>query len=129
MRIMEQPDITSLPQNLEAEQALLGAILANNKAFEKVSEFLKPQHFADSMHAKIFEVISKLITRGHVADVITLKNYFEQEGSLDLTLSTTLPAKIWTPTPMNKSNRRKSVFLNCQTKATSTAALWTFHKP
>ncbi len=79
---MEQPDITSLPQNLEAEQALLGAILANNKAFEKVSEFLKPQHFADSMHAKIFEVISKLITRGHVADVITLKNYFEQEGSL-----------------------------------------------
>ena len=82
MRIMEQPDITSLPQNLEAEQALLGAILANNKAFEKVSEFLKPQHFADSMHAKIFEVISKLITRGHVADVITLKNYFEQEGSL-----------------------------------------------
>ncbi len=82
MRIMEQLDITSLPQNLEAEQALLGAILANNKAFEKVSEFLKPQHFADSMHAKIFEVISKLITRGHVADVITLKNYFEQEGSL-----------------------------------------------
>lgn len=82
MRTMEQPDITSLPQNLEAEQALLGAILANNKAFEKVSEFLKPQHFADSMHAKIFEVISKLITRGHVADVITLKNYFEQEGSL-----------------------------------------------
>ncbi len=80
---METPEITSLPQNIEAEQALLGAILANNKAFEKVSEFLKPQHFADSMHAKIFEVISKLITRGHVADVITLKNYFEQDGTLD----------------------------------------------
>lgn len=80
---METPEITSLPQNIEAEQALLGAILANNKAFEKVSEFLKPQHFADSMHAKIFEVISKLITRGHVADVITLKNYFEQDGTLN----------------------------------------------
>ena len=80
---METPDISSLPQNIEAEQALLGAILANNKAFEKISEFLKPQHFADSMHAKIFEVISKLITRGHVADVITLKNYFEQDGTLD----------------------------------------------
>ncbi len=73
----------TLPQNIEAEQALLGAILANNKAFEKVSEFLKPQHFADSVHAKIFEVISRLITRGHLADVITLKNYFEQDGSLD----------------------------------------------
>ncbi len=79
---MEKPDASTLPQNIEAEQALLGAILANNKAFEKVSEFLKPQHFADSIHAKIFEVISKLIMRGHVADVITLKNYFEQEGTL-----------------------------------------------
>ena len=76
-------DVSKLPQSIEAEQALLGAILANNKAFEKVSEFLKPQHFADSTHAKIFEVISKLITRGHVADVITLKNYFEQEGTLN----------------------------------------------
>ncbi len=79
---MEKPELTSLPQNVEAEQALIGAVLANNKAFEKVSEFLKPQHFADSTHAKIFEVISKLILRGRVADVITLKNYFEQEGSL-----------------------------------------------
>lgn len=75
-------DTTKLPQNIEAEQALLGAILANNKAFEKVSEFLKPQHFADSTHSKIFEVITKLITRGHISDVITLKNYFEQEGTL-----------------------------------------------
>ena len=80
---MEQIDAASLPQNLEAEQALLGAILANNKAYEKVSEFLRPYHFADSIHAKIFEVIAKLIQRGHVADVITLKNYFEQEGSLN----------------------------------------------
>lgn len=80
---MEQPDITTLPQNIEAEQALLGAILANNKAFEKISEFLKPQHFADSMHSKIFDVISKIITRGRVADVITLKSFFEQDGSLD----------------------------------------------
>ena len=79
---MEQIDPASLPQNLEAEQALLGAILANNKAYEKVSEFLRPYHFADSIHAKVFEVIAKLIQRGHVADVITLKNYFEQEGSL-----------------------------------------------
>lgn len=78
-----KPDNTVLPQNLEAEQALLGAILVNNKAFEKISEYLKPFHFADSIHAKIFEVISKLIQRGHIADVITLKNYFEQEGSLN----------------------------------------------
>ena len=75
-------DMAKMPQNLEAEQALLGAILANNKAFERISEFLKSTHFADPVHAKVFEVISKLILRGHVADVITLKNYFEQEGTL-----------------------------------------------
>ncbi len=79
---MEQPDTSKLPQNLEAEQALLGAILANNKAYEKVSDFLKPQHFAEGVHAKVFEVMQKLIERGHIADVITLKNYFEQEGTL-----------------------------------------------
>ena len=79
---MEKPDTSLLPQNLEAEQALIGAILANNKAYEKVSEFLKPQHFADKIHSKIFDVMSKLLQRGHVADVITLKNYFEQEGTL-----------------------------------------------
>ena len=80
---MEKLDATRLPKNIEAEQALIGAILANNKAFEKVSEFLKPVHFADSTHQKIFDVMSKLITKGHIADVITLKSYFEQEGTLN----------------------------------------------
>lgn len=68
---MEKIDAASLPQNIEAEQALLGALLSNNKAFEQVSDFLKPAHFADAVNAKIFEVISKLISRGHVADTIT----------------------------------------------------------
>ncbi len=80
---MEKIDTSNLPKNIEAEQALIGAILANNKAFEKVSEFLQPQHFADAIHAKIFEVMSTLMKRGHTADVITLKNYFEQEGVLN----------------------------------------------
>ena len=80
---MENSELKNLPQNIEAEQALLGAILANNKAFEKVSEILKPEHFAETSHQKIFEVISILLQRGHVADVITLKNYFEQSGSLN----------------------------------------------
>lgn len=80
---METLQPEQLPKNIEAEQALLGALLANNKTFEKISEFLRPEHFADPIHSKIFDVISKLITRGHVADTITLKNYFEQNGSLD----------------------------------------------
>ena len=79
---MEELDITRLPKNTEAEQALIGALLANNKAYEKVSEYLRPKHFADPMHAKVFDVMARLIQKGHVADVITLKNFFEQEGTL-----------------------------------------------
>lgn len=80
---MEELDVTRLPRNIEAEQALLGALLANNKAYEKISDFLRAEHFSDPIHIKIYDVISRLIARGHVADVITLKNYFEQEGSLN----------------------------------------------
>ena len=80
---MEKPDIASLPQNIEAEQALLGALLANNRAFESISDYLKPNHFADPVHAKIYEVISKLILREQAADTIMLKRYFEQEGTLN----------------------------------------------
>ncbi|MBP5615471.1 MAG: replicative DNA helicase [Alphaproteobacteria bacterium] len=80
---METPDLDKLPKNIEAEQALLGAILANNKAFEKVADFLSPKHFADPVHAKIFEVMSSLMMRDRSADVITLKNYFEQQGTLN----------------------------------------------
>ncbi len=72
-----------LPQNIDAEQALIGAILINNKTFEKTSEFLKDHHFADSIHGKIYAVCGKLINRGHVADPITLKDYFTQSGELE----------------------------------------------
>src|SRR3546814_18366879 len=70
------------PSNDEAEQALLGAILANNAAYEKVSDFLRPEHFADAVHARIFEACGKLIERGQVANAIQLKNPFEQESEL-----------------------------------------------
>ena len=79
---MEKPDITSLPRNIEAEQALLGVLLVNNKAHESISEYLRSNHFSDPIHAKIYDVISKLILRERGADIITLKNYFEQEGTL-----------------------------------------------
>ena len=80
---MEELDVTRLPRNIEAEQALLGALLANNKAYEKISDFLRSEHFSDPIHVKIYDVIARLITKGHVADVITLKNFFEQDGTLN----------------------------------------------
>ena len=70
------------PVNFEAEQQLLGALLANNKAYERVSEFLLPQHFADDRHARIFEAIGQLASRGMVANPVTLKTRFEQDQGL-----------------------------------------------
>ncbi len=78
----EDAGYRSPPMNLEAEQALLGAVLANNAAFEKVSDFLFPQHFADPVHARIFEACGKLIERGQIANAIQLKNLFEREELL-----------------------------------------------
>ncbi len=70
------------PVNYEAEQALLGAILANNAAFERVADFLRPEHFAERTHGEIYEACGALIDRGQVANAITLKNYFEQSEAL-----------------------------------------------
>ena len=71
------------PRNIEAEQALLGAILANNHALEKVSEFLKPIHFASPVHAAIYKAILSLHSRGHSADPVTLKGYLANDNILD----------------------------------------------
>ena len=63
------------PHNLEAEQALLGAILVHNEAFDRVSDFLEPTHFYEELHGRIFEVARQLIRAGKVATPITLKTY------------------------------------------------------
>ena len=73
----------SPPHNFEAEMALLGAILSNNRAYDRVIEFLRAEHFADGRHGRIFEAAGRLIELNQIADPITLKNYFEADGSLD----------------------------------------------
>ena len=65
------------PHNLEAEQALLGAILVNNEAMDRVSSFLDPQHFYDPLHQQIYETAGKLIHVGKQATPITLRTFFE----------------------------------------------------
>lgn len=61
------------PQNPQAEQALLGALLANNRAFDQVVDILEPHHFADQVHALVFEAIRTRLVDGHTADPLTLK--------------------------------------------------------
>jgi replicative DNA helicase len=70
------------PHNTEAEQALLGALLANNAAHSRVAEFLLPEHFSEAVHGRIYGAISKLIDRGQRADPVTLKTLFDQDGAL-----------------------------------------------
>lgn len=77
-------NIRVLPNNIDAEQSVLGAILINNNCFEKVSEFLCPQHFYSEIHRKIFQSIKILIEQGLVADPITLRAYFAKSDELSL---------------------------------------------
>ena len=75
----ELPVFRDAPHNLEAEQALLGAILVNNEAVDRVSGFLKPEHFFDPLHGRIFETAAKLIMGGKRATPITLKTFFQND--------------------------------------------------
>lgn len=69
------------PQNIEAEQAVLGAILVNNRALEKVSEFLQANHFVHPIHSKIYAACRNFIEQGRIADTVTLKPLFIHDDS------------------------------------------------
>jgi len=65
----------SAPHNIEAEQALLGAILVNNEAFYRVADFLDPEHFFEPVHRRIYEVAAQLIRGNKVATPVTIKTF------------------------------------------------------
>jgi replicative DNA helicase len=71
-----------LPHNLEAEQALLGALLIDNRSIEQVNEIITGAHFFMPVHTRIFDAILKLADRGQQASPVTLKNYFETDSDL-----------------------------------------------
>ena len=72
----------TMPHNLEAEKGLLGAIFINNRAYETVSDFLRPEHFAYAQHGRIFEAAAKLIERGQIADPVTMRRFFEADENM-----------------------------------------------
>ncbi|MET0674984.1 MAG: replicative DNA helicase [Bradyrhizobium sp.] len=69
------PAYRSAPHNIEAEQGLLGAMLVNNDAFYRVSDFLEPKHFFEPLHQTIYETASSLIRMGKIATPVTLKTF------------------------------------------------------
>ena len=68
-----------LPNNIEAEQSVIGSILLTNEIFDEVSLIVSSKNFYDPIHKRIFEALEKLIYGGLLANPITLKNYFEKE--------------------------------------------------
>ncbi len=68
-----------LPNNIEAEQAVIGSILISNEIFDEINTIISHSNFYDPMHQRIFQAIESLIYKGMLANPITLKNFFENE--------------------------------------------------
>ena len=73
-----QTETNELPNNIEAEQSVIGSILVSNEIFDEINMIVANKNFYDPMHQKIFSAIEKLIYSGMLANPITLKNYFEK---------------------------------------------------
>ena len=72
-------NFSELPNNIEAEQSVIGSILLNNEIFDDINTIISSKNLYDPMHQKIFSAIENLIYKGMLANPITLKNYFENE--------------------------------------------------
>ena len=72
----------SMPCNIEAEQAVIGSILVSNDIYDEITPIIDSEKFFDPIHAKIFETIANLISKGLLANPITLKNHFENNEGL-----------------------------------------------
>ena len=71
-----------LPCNIEAEQAVIASILVSNDIYDEISPILDAQKFFDPIHVKLYETIESLISKGLLANPITLKNHFENNEGL-----------------------------------------------
>lgn len=89
MLTQDRPDslfgvsLRALPENIQAEQSVLGSILANNKVFDRVSKIISAEDFADPIHSRIYAECARRIEDGQMVDAVTLKNGFEHAGILD----------------------------------------------
>jgi len=76
-------DLQSLPNNLDAEQAVLAAVLLNNRALEYVGEYLRPEHFVHPAHQEIYRLAQVYFARGTPIDIATTRDYLSQKGALE----------------------------------------------
>jgi replicative DNA helicase len=71
-----------VPKNIEAEQTILGSILANNEIFDEITDQLDESYFFDPIHQKIYKIIANLISKGLLANPVTIKNFFNSKEEL-----------------------------------------------
>ena len=77
-----EPAPQSLPQNVEAEAALLGALMIDNRLVEDVQLKLRPDHFFEPLHGRIYESILRMTDSNRVANPVTLKPMFEADEAM-----------------------------------------------
>jgi replicative DNA helicase len=85
VRIVEPVDPASspaLPQNVEAEAALLGALMIDNRLVEDIQLKLRPDHFFEPLHGRIYDGILKLTDSNRIANPVTLKPLFEADEGM-----------------------------------------------
>lgn len=119
--------------NFEIEQGLLGALMVNNIFYDHISDFLRPIHFYDPLHQKIYEVISSLINNNEPATAITLRSFFETDeqmkkrggvhylAALEGAASTLINTLAWARAIQNYAQRRELMKLGTEihTRATT----------
>ncbi|MEQ1755093.1 MAG: replicative DNA helicase [Micropepsaceae bacterium] len=100
------------PFDVEAEQALLGAILINNDAFERVSSFILPEHFYEPLHQRIYEAIGRVVRKGQLASPVTLRPYFALDASMKDVGGADYLAEIvrFAPTVINATDFARMIF-------------------
>ena len=81
LKIVENSE-KQLPCNIEAEQAVIASILVSNDIYDEITSILDSQKFFDPIHVKLYETIETLISKGLLANPITLKNHFENNEGL-----------------------------------------------
>ncbi|TVQ56315.1 MAG: replicative DNA helicase [Rhodobacteraceae bacterium] len=79
---LDRREMRLQPHNIEAEQALLGALLINNDVYDRVASLVAPKHFYDPLHGRIFEVAARRIQQNALASPVTLRPFFERDPGM-----------------------------------------------
>src|SRR5665213_2538725 len=81
--VQPAPDIVHAPCNIEAEQALLGVLLYDNSAYERLSDHLQARHFFEPFHGRLYDAVQSHIRRGQLAEPILMAEQFQRDPAFE----------------------------------------------